>query len=221
MTRDNTDAAGDRTQEPDDAKAERLRDVTSAEAILRMLLDGNQRFVNAKPRHRRDIHAARAAAAEQHPLAAVFTCVDSRVTVESLFDCDFGQLIVVRTAGHVADRAAVGSLEFAVDEFDVPLVVVLGHERCGAIATALDVIADDPQTVTGGSAAYLADRLRPPATKALKTRPRDASSAAVRFQVEDTVAALRERLEEDMEQDVVVVGACYDLDAGTVQIVVR
>ncbi|HZE38710.1 MAG TPA: carbonic anhydrase [Stackebrandtia sp.] len=179
-----------------------------ARAVLRMLLDGNHRFVGGRPLYTRDISSARAAASEQRPVAAVFTCVDSRVTAESLFDCDFGQLIVVRTAAHVPDRAAVDSLVFAVDQLDVPLVIVLGHERCGAVKLAIDA-------VRGGDkdAGFLVESLRQPAARALRSAPDDPYTEAMRLQVSDTVERLTER--EDLRA-AHIAGARYDLDEGTV-----
>nr|BFF24066.1 hypothetical protein GCM10025732_20310 [Glycomyces mayteni] len=99
--------------------ASSLMEHHEAAKTLVALLEGNGRFVAGEPRFKRDITSARQHALGQKPTAAVFTCIDSRVTAESVFDCDFGQLLVVRTAGHVPDRAAVGSLEFAAAELGV------------------------------------------------------------------------------------------------------
>lgn len=183
-----------------------------ARAALRALLDGNRRFVAGSPTYTRDISSARAAAGGQRPIAAVFTCVDSRVTAESLFDCDFGQLIVVRTAAHVPDRAAVGSLQFAVTALAVPLVVVLGHERCGAVTLAVDTLRDPNPPAEPG---YLVEQLRDPVVKALSDGNPDPCAAAMRLQIEQTVITLKS------EPDVArasIVGARYDLDNGTVSI---
>lgn len=184
-----------------------------AKAVLRLLLDGNRRFVSGAPLYQRNISSARAAAAEQRPVAAVFTCVDSRVTAESLFDCDFGQLIVVRTAGHVLDDASAGSLEFAATQLAVPLVVVLGHERCGAISLAVNTLRAEPEAHDVG---FLVDQLREPVGKALTEQGEDTYRSAMLLQIEQTVSALRSR--EGLAQ-ARIVGACYDLDEGTVQLV--
>ncbi|SDD23298.1 carbonic anhydrase [Glycomyces harbinensis] len=179
------------------------------------LLEGNGRFVAGEPRYKRDITAAREAAPDQTPTAVVFTCIDSRVTAESVFDCDFGQLLVVRTAGHVADRAAVGSLEFAAAELGVSLVVVLGHERCGAINAALHAVEDDTHDPRSD---YLVEQLWQPASQALSETAEglDAAPRALRLQVRRTVADLGRR--ENLE-GVLVVGAVYDLDTGKVTLV--
>ena len=186
-----------------------------ASTTLIDLLEGNSRFVAGRPRFKRDITAAREAAAHQRPNAAVFTCIDSRVTAESVFDCDFGQLLVVRTAGHVPDRAAVGSLEFAAAELDVSLVVVLGHERCGAIDAALKAVESDTHDPRSD---YLVEQLWQPASQALSEvggQP-DAASNAMRLQVRRTVADLDRRSSLD---GVLIVGAVYDLDTGVVSLV--
>lgn len=182
-----------------------------ARAALRLLLDGNRRFVAGSPLYPRDISAARAAAAQQRPVAAVFTCVDSRVTAESLFDCDFGQLIVVRTAGHVLDDAAAHSLDFAVEQLNVPLVVVLGHQRCGAVALAVDGLRD-PDAAPAG---FLADELSGPAGEALDSRAVDPYRETMCRQVTVTVSRLRAR---PAMAAATVRGAHYDLDDGTVRL---
>lgn len=179
------------------------------------LLEGNGRFVAGKPRFKRDITAAREAAPNQRPGAAVFTCIDSRVTAESVFDCDFGQLLVVRTAGHVPDRAAVGSLEFAAAELGIGLVVVLGHERCGAIGAALNAVESDSHDPRSD---YLVEQLWQPASQALAETESesDAASLAMRLQVRRTVADLSRR---SSLEGVLVVGAVYDLDTGVVSLI--
>lgn len=186
-----------------------------AASTLAGLLEGNGRFVAGEPRYARDIDAARGAAPDQRPHAVVFTCIDSRVTAESVFDCDFGQLLVVRTAGHVPDRAAVGSLEFSAAELGVPLVVVLGHERCGAIKAALQAVEEDTHDPRTG---YLVEQLWQPASQAIAdpVGDRGTASYAMRLQVRRTVDDLRRRSSLD---GVLVVGAVYDLDTGVVSLV--
>ncbi|WP_025274044.1 carbonic anhydrase [Haloglycomyces albus] len=182
-----------------------------AKQTLRGLLEGNDRFRDDRMRYRRDVEAAKRTAPSQSPKAAVFTCVDSRVMVESVFDCDFGELAVVRTAGHVPDRAAVGSLEFIATELKVDVVVVLGHQRCGAIAAALETVKEsDDSTGTG----FLIEQLWDPAAQALKECPDDAAPYAETLHVRKTVASLNER---DKFHNVPVIGATYELDTGAVK----
>ena len=97
----------------------------------------------------------RAVVEGQHPLAAVLGCADSRVPVELLFDSGFGDLFVVRNAGTMSTTAAIASLEYAVGHLDVSLVVVLGHEACGAVSAALN-----PQLLLTPSLSQVVGQLR-------------------------------------------------------------
>lgn len=110
---------------------------------LERLQEGNQRYVSEQPlRFRLDAARRLELTESQTPLATVFACVDSRVPVERVFDQGHGELLVVRTAAHVVDDAALGSIEFGVAQLATPLVVVLGHERCGAVAAAISFAAN-------------------------------------------------------------------------------
>ena len=121
---------------------------------LERLRAGNARFVqgapNPSPQSRLD------ALGPQRPFAAVLGCSDSRCPVEAIFDQGFGELFVVRVAGNVADATQVGSLEFAVQALGVRLILVLGHQKCGAVQAALQRPADLPSAL--GS---LVDRIEP------------------------------------------------------------
>lgn len=102
-----------------------------------LLLAGNQRFVAGVPEHPNQDAARRAEVApSQRPFAVLFGCSDSRLAAEMIFDRGLGDLFVVRTAGHVMGPEVIGSIEFGVDVLECPLVVVLGHEGCGAVAAA-------------------------------------------------------------------------------------
>ena len=98
------------------------------------LREGNLRFVEGRREHpNQDVDRREAVAQAQSPFAVVFGCSDSRVAAEIIFDRGLGDLFVVRTAGHVVDAGVLGSIEFGVDVLHAPLVVVLGHDRCGAV----------------------------------------------------------------------------------------
>jgi carbonic anhydrase len=115
-------------QEPDERPA----------AVLNWLHQGHERFLQGHSLHPHSTRERMQAVIEgQHPLAAVLGCADSRVPVELLFDSGFGDLFVVRNAGTMSTTAAIASLEYAVGHLDVPLIVVLGHEGCGAVSAAL------------------------------------------------------------------------------------
>lgn len=105
------------------------------------LLAGNRRFAAGRPRHPHQDPAYRESLVDaQHPIACVLGCADSRVPAELLFDQGLGDLFTVRAVGEVLDDAVVGSIEYAVEHLDVPLVVILGHEGCGAVKAAIALV---------------------------------------------------------------------------------
>lgn len=100
---------------------------------------GNQRFVNGDPAHpRQDIDRRQILAAAQRPFAALFGCADSRLSAEIIFDVGLGDLFVVRNAGQVIAETILGSLEYSVEVLGVSLILVLGHDECGAIRATID-----------------------------------------------------------------------------------
>jgi carbonic anhydrase len=108
------------------------------------MVRGNERFVRGEPRHpRQDVERREELAFLQDPHAALFGCSDSRLAAEIIFDKGIGDLFVVRNAGQVISESVVGSLEYAVDVLDVKLIVVLGHDRCGAVAAAIESAGPD------------------------------------------------------------------------------
>ena len=107
------------------------------EEAMEKLMDGNDRFVQGKSIHPHESADYRASLAkEQHPFATVLTCSDSRVTPVLIFDQGIGDLFVIRVAGNVIDEDVAGSIEYAVDHLGAKLLVVLGHENCGAVSAA-------------------------------------------------------------------------------------
>jgi carbonic anhydrase len=108
----------------------------SATEVWTSLMAGNQRFVAGKP-EARDLAALRhQLASGQSPKAIILSCSDSRVGPELVFDQSLGEIFVVRTAGNVADKVALGSIEYAIEHLHSPLLVVLGHQKCGAVNAA-------------------------------------------------------------------------------------
>ena len=103
------------------------------------LLEGNQHFITGNPSHpRQDIDRRENVAEVQRPFAALFGCSDSRLSAEIIFDVGLGDLFVVRNAGQVIAETILGSLEYAVEVLGVPLIMVLGHDECGAIRATID-----------------------------------------------------------------------------------
>ena len=134
--------------------------MTPAEA-WRALRDGNARFVGGRREHpNQDIdRRAELASRGQNPFAVVFGCSDSRVAAEIIFDRGLGDLFVVRTAGHVVDSGVLGSIEFGVTVLNTPLVVVLGHDRCGAVIATLT--AHQTGEMPGGYVRDIVERVTP------------------------------------------------------------
>lgn len=107
------------------------------------LREGNERFVAGRALHpSQDVDDRRRLAAGQNPKAVLFGCADSRVAAEIIFDQGLGDLFVVRTAGHTLDSAVLGSIEYAVSALNVPLIAILGHDSCGAVAATLKALDD-------------------------------------------------------------------------------
>ncbi|MFJ2812517.1 MULTISPECIES: carbonic anhydrase [unclassified Streptomyces] len=123
----------------DPVRARRGPRPPSARAALDELLAGNHRYATGHPGHPHASGRRRhLLAAEQHPFAVVVGCIDSRVPPELIFDQGLGDLLCIRTAGQVLDEAVLASIQYGVEELRVPLVLVLGHERCGAVAATLE-----------------------------------------------------------------------------------
>jgi carbonic anhydrase len=208
--------------EPADATAPTAAPDTArpgpAEALAE-LLAGNRRFVGGRPRYGHDVAAAAAVSGGQQPYAVVVGCIDSRVPLEAIFDQDFGAICVVRSGGQVLDRAMTGSVEFAIGELGAALVMVLGHERCGAVAATVEALRTDNRP--GGSLRYLVDEIAPAVEEVGLDHP-DVVSRALHRHVTRTVARL-DRVpliaEATAAGRVAVVGAVYDLDTGRVELV--
>ncbi|MHB1289497.1 carbonic anhydrase [Georgenia sp.] len=133
--------------------------LTPAEAWQR-LQAGNTRFVEDRMEHPSQGAGRRAElATDQHPYAVLFGCSDSRVAAEIIFDQGLGDLFVVRTAGHVLDTTVIGSIEYGVELLDAPLVVVLGHDHCGAVGAATEALLTGK--MPSGFVRAIADRVIP------------------------------------------------------------
>jgi len=188
----------------------------TAEMALKELMRGNERFVkdamshpNQVPRRRADL------AREQHPFAIVVGCSDSRVPPEVVFDQGLGDLYVVRLAGNVVEREGLGSIEYAVLRFDPPLIMVLGHERCGVVEAAVKA------GYVPGSLGDLIGYIKPAVIRAT-AKPGDPVDNVLRAHVMLTVERLKGQSEVLAERvragRLHIVGARYDLDTGIVEI---
>lgn len=160
-------------------------------------------------------------AREQQPFACLVGCSDSRVGPELLFGAGLGDLFIVRNAGNVVGASALGSVEYAVSVLEVPLVVVLGHERCGAVGAALEVAEGGERP--SGAIGHLVDSILPAIQPVVGTcSGDDLGSAAVRANVRSVVAQLRGAAGSSIPDRrdtgrLWVVGAYYGLDTGEVE----
>lgn len=195
--------------------------LTAAQALSR-LRDGNRRFVADVPVAADMTRKRRLALTSgQGPFAALIGCSDSRVGPEQLFGSGLGELFIVRTAGNYVDLAGLGSIEYAVGVLGVPLIIVMGHERCGAVSAAVDVITRNAQFP--GSIGSMVEPILPAVVQAqAKLRPGgDLVQASVRANVSRVAGRLRTTSEPLLLDPikagrVKVVGATYDLDTGAV-----
>ena len=187
----------------------------AAEVALDLLAKGNQRYVSGHLEHPRQSPGRRTELANtQVPSAIIIGCSDSRTSPELVFDQGLGDLFVIRAAGNVIDDHALGSAEYATEHLGTKLIVVLGHERCGAVNAARDSVASNSEP--HDHIASIVASIRPAVDA---TKGSDAE-ATCRANVKDVVAALRSsepvlRGMVDSKQ-IQVVGAYYDLDTGVV-----
>lgn len=191
----------------------------TADQALGLLKEGNSTFKTDSPvrsvlgRDRR-----LAIARGQTPFTVLVSCSDSRVPPELLFGRGLGEMFIVRNAGNTVDTAALGSIEYGVANLGVPLVVVLGHERCGAVEAAVSVVRDN--TVFPGSIGRMVEPIVP-AVLGAQARGGDLLQEAVRENVRRTVMRLRTASEPILldplrDGKLRIVGAVYDLDDGSV-----
>lgn len=187
---------------------------------LALLKEGNRQFLAGTLSPETSDRKRRLALAQaQAPFAVLVSCSDSRVPPELLFGRGLGELFIVRNAGNTIDVTALGSIEYAVAELGVSLVVVMGHERCGAVAAALSVVRDD--ATFPGSIGRMIEPIIP-AVLTAQRRVGDLLDDAVRENVRRVVERLRTAsepmlLEPLLAGELRIVGARYDLDDGVVE----
>jgi carbonic anhydrase len=198
----------------------------SASEALQNLKDGNRRYVSDVPR--RDTFSNQVRRAElvdrQQPPAMILGCADSRVPTEIIFDQGPGDLFVIRVAGNIAAPSQVGSIEYAAERFGTRLVVVLGHEGCGAVRTTLETIARPVESLSPNLRSIV-DRIRPSVESLMETDLRHDPVAlvqqAVLANIRATVDSLRHGsaiLGELIENEgLLVVGAHYSLATRAVE----
>jgi carbonic anhydrase len=192
-------------------------------SALKLLIDGNRRWINGHPAHpHHSLGRRRALRDQQHPIATVVSCIDSRVPPELVFDRGIGDLAVIRTGAQVLDEGVVrGSVEFTPGHLATPLILVMGHQRCGAVEAAIEVI--QAGTRAPGHIQAVVDALRPAYALAVKQRG-DLIDNMVRAQTKLAVQQIRDdaRINKFISHGKLrVVGGYYSLDAGAVSIIAR
>ena len=192
----------------------------SSDASLQRLMKGNARYVEGVALRHDFKHEREALAGGQNPFAAILSCADSRIAPEYAFDSGRGDLFVCRVAGNFANDDSVASLEYAVAELGTPLILVLGHDSCGAVSATIKSIKDG--TTLPGHLPSLVAGLAP-AVKAVSQQGGDLLANAIKRNVTDNVAKLRSAgpiLSAAVEQGKVkVVGGFYRLRDGRVEMV--
>ncbi|MBW4622755.1 MAG: carbonic anhydrase [Cyanosarcina radialis HA8281-LM2] len=199
------------------ARAEEIAQSLDPEQALKRLLDGNQRFLQQQLKNPdRSKERLKELAQVQHPFATILSCADSRVAPEILFDEGMGDLFDVRVAGNVVTPEVLGSLEYAVAVLNTPLVMILGHERCGAVTAAIknERISNNVSALVKAIA---------PAISKVKDKDGDVIEQAVVANVHYQIEQLKQNSvilsERSLEGKLKVIGGRYDLDTGEVTLV--
>lgn len=188
----------------------------SPDEALQKLMAGNQRFIQHHPQYPDQSEARLLEVAQaQHPFATVLSCADSRVPAELIFDQGIGDIFDVRIAGNIATAAAIGSIEYAVVLLETPVLMVLGHERCGAVTAAVQ-----NKPLPGEIGTFVEAIL--PAVERVKNQPGDtvdnAVNANVQYQIEQLLQRSNLIAERVQSGKLKVIGSRYDLDTGAVTI---
>lgn len=194
-----------------------------SDAAFNKLKEGNTRFVNGKSTHSNISSDVRKETSEngQHPYATIISCSDSRVPVEYIFDAGIGELFVVRVAGNVVDTDEIGSIEYGIGHLHTPILVVLGHTKCGAVTAVVN------NASLSGSIPKLVDNISPAVAKAkqrVKTHNHESHDIVdlsiemnVWQSIEDLLKNSHEAVELVKERKLKILGAIYNIESGEVK----
>lgn len=194
--------------------------LTPAQAWTK-LREGNDRFVTGTSSHPNQDASHRAALVDtQHPFAVIFGCSDSRLAAEIIFDLGLGDAFVVRTAGHVIDNTVLGSLEYSIEYLQVPLIVILGHDSCGAVTATKGAV--ETGEMPPGFIRDLVERITPSVLTSLRNNEHEVNEMVV-----EHVKQTAQRLVENspiiaaavQQQRTAVVGLAYRLEEGHADLV--
>ena len=197
-----------------------IRDKLTPGDAIEVLKAGNKRFVNNLKAHRNLLEQVNETADSQHPFAVILSCMDSRTSVELIFDQGLGDIFSIRIAGNILNNDILGSLEFATAIAGSKVIVVLGHTKCGAITAACD-------NVTLNNLTILLDKIRPAINKETETKNRrDGSNSSfvlnvTKLNVLMTIKDIKNK--SNIIADLIrtgtidIVGGIYDVDSGRVE----
>ena len=191
------------------------------ESALKLLVAGNERWASGRLTHpHQSVERRVALEGGQHPFATIFSCIDSRLPPEVVFDQGLGDLAVIRTGAHVLDEGVVlGSLEFSPDHLGAPVMLIMGHQRCGAVIAAIHVI--ESGGTAPGHIQAIVDALRPAYDVAV-SETGDLVDNMVRAHTKLTVQRVStDPLIEHLvtRGDLIVAGGYYSLDTGAVSLI--
>ena len=216
---DQADAKEER-KEKDKKSPPKPENVLSPDAALKRLLQGNERYVEGEMRRHDFKHEREALAGGQNPFAAVLSCADSRIAPEYAFDSGRGDLFVCRVAGNFASDETIASLEYAVAVLATPLILVLGHDACGAVDATIKSLKDAKPLP--GHMPSLVEAIAP-SVKAVSSQSGDTLDNAIRQNVIDNVAKLKSAAPilgaAVDEKKLKVAGGIYRLKSGKVEMV--
>lgn len=205
---------------------ENAREQPCALKAQTLLVEGNRRFVTGsfKPKNTDEEKRKMLLDQGQTPYAVIVGCSDSRVPPEIIFDGDLGDFFVIRSAGNIVDTITLGSIEYAVEHLDVPLVVILGHESCGAVKTAVLALKANVRLTPAITA--IVEKIKPSVVKAAKQARAGEEQlySLVELAVDENIKAVKEELLSSssvvdryvQEARVVVLEAKYFLESGEV-----
>jgi len=183
----------------------------NVELILRRLKTGNANFVNdSLISHLQDSSRRKAVAGGQNPFAIILTCSDSRVIPELIFDTGIGELFVIRVAGNVANTSSIASIEYAVAHLDVHLILVLGHQNCGAVNAAL-AGADN-----GNNIDHLFEFIQPAISISNSKRADDVSHIHAKLTADNLITESNIIAQAIENKALQIISAYYNLDTGQV-----
>ncbi len=198
-----------------------------AKDALNQLIEGNKRFSEGQSTHpNRCDETKKNLVKGQKPFAVVLSCSDSRVPVEIIFDVGLGDIFVIRTAGHVLSNEVLGSIEYAVQHLGVNLIMILGHENCGAIKSAIKTYKENSFEKLSPYMQSIMKHIYPAIENVVcpccEVVFEDLSvNANIMYQVEDLLKKDNFIFKEINEGNIIVAGAKYELQTGKIKIITK